>query len=75
MQHTDNLEVLLQESLLRHDFRTLPHILLALLANEARHSLSILASCNVQPAMVQLQRGGQHARASAHICNHEPGTA
>ncbi len=35
-QHTDNLELLLRESLLRHDYGALPYILLALLANEAR---------------------------------------
>ena len=34
-QHTDNLELLLSESLLRHEFGALPHILLALLANQA----------------------------------------
>ena len=38
-QHTENLELLLGESLLRHDYGALPSILLALLANEVRRCL------------------------------------
>ena len=36
LQHTHNLELLLRESLLRHDFKALPHILQALLSNRVR---------------------------------------
>jgi len=35
-QHTLNLELLMRESLLRHDFGALPDILLVLLSNEVR---------------------------------------